>query len=576
MEPGRTYVAVLPGRKKPAFVRKRVELPSPLDLGLTALRRAWGPSQQRSHTADQVQRKVRVYSAPEPQYFMAPPPQQQLQLQYPSSPQQTVVTEQAVTRYPTQPSLPQPLVEAPNHVSETISTKVVTRNDDNMEVIGKHTCASCGKYRSPNYQSRHPLAPGEVPRPSFCRRCIKEHTSSEDSQDEGYRRRRSHHRDKYHKKRRHGRRRPVRTDSTEENQRSSSSQDNVHRVQRSRSISRSSRRHYRSRSSSSSHVSTLYRPVGLLKGKPRSSDERIKVVERTRYVDRLAQPLPRSRSREAIPRQSSRHKWLLDRQRSEHDHTRTYSRSEIRRPLSPYRAIEYGYDDDHHEDYYTTRLVPGRHSRSMLARHVMPYELQREHYVQSIPEPYPEHVIQDDRFDGRSYDYDPNFDEAPHLPSRSVRVIRVTEDSDDQLQRREWDRGRPETTNRREPFSVKASYQRPRSQEAIVGSVNSPKRPGRRRYKGRDVSSDDSSRDELYPPGVTNSFKWYRAIWLIVTCRTTFTSSRLSRSQPPFRTIPTTGATFTVEPSWTLLRSSCPWYTTRNPLYSPAFTYLPT
>lgn len=506
MEPGRTYVTVLPGRKRPAFVRKRVELPSPVDLGLTVLRKALGPSQRQSHSADRAQYGVRVFSAPEPQYHMAPPPQQHLQLQLPSAPQQTSVTEKAITRYPGQPLLIQPLVEAPDHVSETISTKVVTRNDDNNGATSRHTCGSCGKYRSINYQSRHPLAPGEVSQLSFCTRCIKEYTSSEDDHDEGRLRRRSHHREKYHKKRRHGKRRRVRTDSTEENQRSSSSREDIHVVRRSRRISRSPRRSYRSRSSSSSRFSPSYRPVGLLKGRPRSSDERIKVIERTRYVDHLARPLPRSRSREAISRQSSRYERLLDQQSSEHDRARTYPSPELRRPLSPYRAIEYSYDDDHHEEH-TIRPVPRRRSRSVLARHVMPCGLQREEYVRSIPEPYPEHVIRDDRFGGRSYGYDPNFDEAPHPPSRSVRVIRVTEDSDDQLRRHEWDRGRPETTNTGVPFPGKASYQRPRSQEIIVESVNSTERPRRRRYEGGDESSDDSSSDEVYPSGVTNSFK---------------------------------------------------------------------
>ena len=559
MEPGKTYVAVLPGHKRPAFVRKRVELPSPLDLGLTALRRAWGPSQRRSHAADPVQREVRVCSAPEPQYYMAPPPQQHLQLQYPSAPQPTVVTEQAVTRYPGQ--LAQPLVEAPDHVSETISTEVVTRNDNGKEVTGKHTCGSCGKYRSPNYQSRHPLAPGEVPRPSFCRRCIKEHTSSEDSQDDGHQRRRSHHRDKYHKKRRHGRRHRIRTDSTEENQRTSSSQDKIHVIQRSHSISRSPRRSHRSRSqsrsSSSSHFSTSYRPIRLLKEKPRRSDERVKVIERTRYVDRLAQPLPRSRSREAISRHYSRHERLLDQQRSKHDPPRTYPSSEPQRPLSPYREIEYGYDDDHHEED-TIRPIPRRHSRSVLARHVMPYSLQREEHVRSIPEPYPEHVVRDETYAGRSYDYDPNFNKAPHPPSRSVRVIRIREDLDDQLRRHEWERGRPESTNTRTAFPREASYQRPRSQEIIVESVNSPQRPSQRRYRVRDESSDDSSSDELYSSGMTNSLRWYMATGLIIECRTTFTSSRLSRSATPFGTTPTTSPTFAVEPSRALLRSPCP------------------
>lgn len=48
---------------------------------------------------------------------------------------------------------------------------------------GKHTCGACGKFRSPSYCKRHPLADGETPKPSLCRKCAKgsTDTGSDDS-----------------------------------------------------------------------------------------------------------------------------------------------------------------------------------------------------------------------------------------------------------------------------------------------------------------------------------------------------------------------------------------------------------
>ena len=45
----------------------------------------------------------------------------------------------------------------------------------------QHTCSACGRFRSPNWQARHPLLPGEVPKPSLCKACRAKSTSSDDS-----------------------------------------------------------------------------------------------------------------------------------------------------------------------------------------------------------------------------------------------------------------------------------------------------------------------------------------------------------------------------------------------------------
>ena len=46
-----------------------------------------------------------------------------------------------------------------------------------------HMCASCGKFRSPRYQKHHPLAPGEIPRTGYCRKCAKRATETSGSEN---------------------------------------------------------------------------------------------------------------------------------------------------------------------------------------------------------------------------------------------------------------------------------------------------------------------------------------------------------------------------------------------------------
>ena len=45
----------------------------------------------------------------------------------------------------------------------------------------QQTCSACGKFRSPSWQARNPLVPGEVPPPTMCRSCRDKRSSSEES-----------------------------------------------------------------------------------------------------------------------------------------------------------------------------------------------------------------------------------------------------------------------------------------------------------------------------------------------------------------------------------------------------------
>jgi len=38
-----------------------------------------------------------------------------------------------------------------------------------------HICAACQRRRSSFYHDRYPLAPGKVPKPGVCSRCVKKH-----------------------------------------------------------------------------------------------------------------------------------------------------------------------------------------------------------------------------------------------------------------------------------------------------------------------------------------------------------------------------------------------------------------
>ena len=44
----------------------------------------------------------------------------------------------------------------------------------------RYKCRVCGRFRSPSYHHRHPLAPGQLPTETVCRRCRRKRTDSEE------------------------------------------------------------------------------------------------------------------------------------------------------------------------------------------------------------------------------------------------------------------------------------------------------------------------------------------------------------------------------------------------------------
>ena len=97
--------------------------------------------------------------------------------------------------------------QAPNYRKASPLTQVILHGGKirqgfsrHSSMFERHTCGHCGKFRSASYHKRHPLAAGERPRPTICKRCARHATSSEESLDDGFhsreyrtrKRRRSH------------------------------------------------------------------------------------------------------------------------------------------------------------------------------------------------------------------------------------------------------------------------------------------------------------------------------------------------------------------------------------------------
>lgn len=157
MIPGQTYVGVLPGHNKPAFVRKRKyphQATSICDLlgqALAPIRRSMGSGHS---SAMRSWRRVSYYDSDYDDYYY-------------------------------------PRHRRPSH---RCNDERVPADADHGRYVStlQQACSGCGKFRSPNWCSRNPLVPGEVPRPNMCRSCRSKRTSSEDSEERSHRRRRRH------------------------------------------------------------------------------------------------------------------------------------------------------------------------------------------------------------------------------------------------------------------------------------------------------------------------------------------------------------------------------------------------
>jgi hypothetical protein len=159
---GRTWVE-RNSRGEPVLVRRRSRYGSGLSSGLADIFTSRPRLRGRS-----VSEEIRVISDPAPTQVIFQPPSPYAMAPDPMV--TTVVTnnDQALVSYPPPPF---PLVHHP-YTNRLVSPARAT---------GKHTCGACGKFRSPSYHARHPVAPGQTPTPTLCQRCKSVGTSSEDS-----------------------------------------------------------------------------------------------------------------------------------------------------------------------------------------------------------------------------------------------------------------------------------------------------------------------------------------------------------------------------------------------------------
>ena len=158
------YVVVPPGRNRPVFMRKKSNT-------ITKF-----PSDPSS-TSHSPRLEHPTKKGPEPP-------------KYPSK-GELVMTVRSRRRSPGKKKSPRPKnqeLEASSSLLATAGTSVPAEVSDyqishgyrivrNPRSLYKHVCGICGTYRSRDYHSRHPLSPGEIPKPTVCTRCAQESES---------------------------------------------------------------------------------------------------------------------------------------------------------------------------------------------------------------------------------------------------------------------------------------------------------------------------------------------------------------------------------------------------------------
>ena len=177
MEPGKTYIKVLPGHSRPVFVRKRRQTFAS-GFGLTAIAKALGASTSLSRPTQRVEEMAHPQPEPTSQFLGIAAPPIQVGLIHPCMPYANFQVERASQA---SVKLSQLELERADPQVETTTTQAAKGNSQRQETALRHFCSLCGKHRSPGYHSRHPFRPGDIPSSSTCRRCVQKYTSSEES-----------------------------------------------------------------------------------------------------------------------------------------------------------------------------------------------------------------------------------------------------------------------------------------------------------------------------------------------------------------------------------------------------------
>ena len=485
LEAGKTYVARLPGRSRPSLIRRKVQPPS-FRLGFSAgTEKLVVPcAPPRSRSVEAAPGEIRVVAAPaQPTYAIAPP-QPQLQLEH-AGPQPTAAPRQTVGWVHAPSCVPPPLtVEQPQPLP-TVTANVVRHQGRRHEVVLQHTCASCGKFRSPSYHHRHPLAPDETPKLGICRKCMRVQTSSDESTEDGSRSRSRSREGRKHKRsaRKKDRERHRRSNSEE---RPASVEEVIRVTRRTESRGSGERRRSESRrprhspphSEGQAEIQVSYLPARNNRVEPPA--ERVRVVERIRYIE----PPEHGRSRS-----ESRAREIYA---EEDEYVQVPRPSQQRRPI---KFISYRQDNDaliveEHRPRPARAYSPRRPDTHFIqheeAHH--PQELEYRHRPRRISD---EHLLDPSR---DSFDHDHQADIPPRPPSRSVRVLRVHRRRSDDIPRDSWESDSADAAPPRVMF-VSATHALRRS-SPVSRQVSDATEPiihrRRRRRRVRDV-------DDLVP-----------------------------------------------------------------------------
>ena len=524
MEPGKTYVTRLPGSGRPAFIRSKRKPPN-LRSGYSALTESsiipYMPP--RSRSVEAPPREIRIYSAPVQSSYTIAPPQQQLQLGHSGA---HVVAE---SQHPMEmihsapPQFPPPqLVLEQSQQSSTAVARVVSRHGRTHDIILRHTCASCGKFRSPSYHHRHPLAPDEIPSPGICRKCKKVQTSSEESTEDGSRsrtsreyRRRKRASEKVKRKQKH--RRSSSSDS-DRSGKSSSIEEEIRVIRRTelRGRKRSGSRaqeHSPSSPEAQARIRVSYKPAR--RTHTESPTEKVHVVERIRYVEAPEHRRSRSQS--------------LSRERYEEmdDFVQVHRPTPQR---SPTRFISYPQDDRGHvvEQHVRESLeVPSRRRLIRTAeQHDEPYQLRArashprpagasfEHVRDFIHSSRTrgshhrlagasfEHVRDVSQSSRDSHEHHGDADTLSNRPpSRSMRVLRIHQRHPEDANRDSWESDSAEVGPPRVMFAPESSDRRTPPIVRRVSEVSQPLRRRRRRVRDLDYLVLDKRSEELHSMG---------------------------------------------------------------------------
>ena len=546
MIPGKTYVGILPGHTRPAFVRK-----PPVDAGRPPLflTQIFG-SARRAFSVETTRKSSMFRRSRSDVYY-----------------------DYATARY-------RPKVFVDTCPGRTIASV-------------QQTCASCGKYRSARWQARHPLIPGASARPGLCGKCRDKHTSSEEERPKHCRRRRHHRRCDYTEstddsfntswESKRGSRRYC-SQSRDYRKRSlarSPSRDNVRIIianqagDQVRPERHSTRRREITRSSSMEPARVIRRTeVVELPERPPRTRSILRSSSRSEYVDRATQyiedvELPRYRSRPrslsrasyvelkrprrcSRPRSASRVSYIedLDYPRSRR---RARSSSQVRfvdetddlvspsklRSLKRRRAVYYDGPADNEEseqqDYIRTpsnhrssQSIANGDGRAMLIEEpVMPHSrasqkaIEQDPQVDPIeeqftsyhrpssrsqedldqtPETVPHHNYRPP-FVTKSYTYESDHDVTPRPAFRHVQKARSPHKDE-----RSWDHGSyidfAAEKSHRKPYSL-SSESGESSRQRVFTGPDAPYKGRRERVRESDESSDPDDDDYPWPSGIT-------------------------------------------------------------------------